>query len=247
MDVAGTKPEHFLCRLGVACVLLLALPASAAEPPKPVAHTVRNVEGWTVHVDDRLLSGADAGLGRRALHLLEGRLFEITLVVPADKVARLQQVNIWLDRTHGALKPMQYHPSAGWLASNGYSTNLARCVHIPDAAGFMSPEHYVKQPWAVLHELAHAYHDQVLGFDNPEIKAAWKQVRDSGRFESVLLWNGRKARHYALTNEKEFFAEMTEVYFGVNDFYPFNRAELKESEPAVCELLRKIWMSPAPR
>ena len=30
-------------------------------------------------------------------------------------------------------------------------------------------------------------------------------------------------RHYALTNHKEFFAEMSEAYFGMNDFFPFNR------------------------
>ena len=28
---------------------------------------------------------------------------------------------------------------------------------------------WAKHPYAVLHELAHAYHDQVLSFDNPEV------------------------------------------------------------------------------
>lgn len=39
----------------------------------------------------------------------------------------------------------------------------------------------------------------------------------------------------------EFFAEMTEAYFGVNDFFPFNRAELKENEPEIYTLLTDIW------
>lgn len=39
----------------------------------------------------------------------------------------------------------------------------------------------------------------------------------------------------------EFFAEMTEVYIGVNDFFPFNRAELKEAAPEIYELLAFIW------
>jgi hypothetical protein len=54
-------------------------------------------------------------------------------------------------------------------------------------------------------------------------------------------------RHYALTNHKEFFAEMTESYFGVNDFFPFNRAELRESEPEIYALLRDVWESPGKR
>jgi hypothetical protein len=59
-----------------------------------------------------------------------------------------------------------------------------------------------------------------------------------------LPYDGRRLRHYALTDQKEFFAEMTESYFGVNDFFPFNRAELKEAEPAIYALLRDIWEAP---
>jgi hypothetical protein len=61
----------------------------------------------------------------------------------------------------------------------------------------------------------------------------------------VLHIDGRRTRHYALTDQKEFFAEMSEAYFGMNDFFPFNRAELQEAEPDLLELLRNIW-GPAP-
>jgi hypothetical protein len=37
---------------------------------------------------------------------------------------------------------------------------------------------------------------------------------------------------------------MTEAYFGSNDFFPFNRAELQEAEPRLFDLLKAIW-SPA--
>ena len=76
---------------------------------------------------------------------------------------------------------------------------------------------------AILHELSHAYHDQVLGFDHPRIKEAYEAYKKSGRGEKVLLHDGTRTRHYALTNQMEFFAEMTESYFGSNDFFPFNR------------------------
>ena len=39
-----------------AIALLLWLPAAEPpDPPKPVSHSVRKIEGWTVRVDDRLL------------------------------------------------------------------------------------------------------------------------------------------------------------------------------------------------
>ena len=119
---------------------------------------------------------------------------------------------------------MQYHPSAGWLKGNGYSPDLAKCVHIPRAADLPTRRCINEQPWVILHELAHAYHDQVLGFDEPRVREAYEKYKASGRGDASLLYDGTRGRHYALTDEKEFFAEMTEAYFGTNDFFPFNRA-----------------------
>jgi len=218
---------------------LVALQTQAQELPK--LHTQRDIEGWSVHIDNRLLAGDDKAAGEHALRILANRLYDIKHVVPADKVKRLQKVPIWLDMSHGKLKPAQYHPSKGWLKSNGFSEDLARCVHIPVAKEFASVGHQRVQPWSVLHELAHAYHDQVLGFDHAEIKAAFERYKTGGKGVNVLHINGTKTKHYALTNEKEFFAEMTEAYFGINDFFPFNRAELKQEEPELFDLLTKIW------
>lgn len=228
--------------LVVLATLLAHASAHAQDAPAlPQSHTVRPIEGWTVHIDDRLLAGPDQAVGDRALRILANRLYDIRLILPPDKVARLQKVPIWIDATHGKLRPAQYHPSAAWLKDNGYSADLAKAVHIPVAADFAGIRHQRVQPWSVLHELAHAYHDQVLGFDDPEIRAAWARFRDSGKYEKILHIEGRKTKHYALTNPMEFFAEMTEAYFGQNDFYPFNRAELQQAEPDVYALLTKIW------
>ena len=97
------------------------------------------------------------------------------------------------------------------------------------------------QPWSILHELAHAYHDQVLGFDEPRLVAAWQQFRASGNYTSVLTSYGAMREHYGINNAKEFFAEMTESYFGSNDFFPFVAGELKQAEPGIFALLAAIW------
>ena len=81
------------------------------DSPKPTAHTSQQIEGWTVMVDNRLLTGPDKDLGDRALHLLANRLSSITLIVPADRLAKLQKVPIRLDKTNGKLVSPQYHPS----------------------------------------------------------------------------------------------------------------------------------------
>ncbi|MBA4191085.1 MAG: metallopeptidase [Planctomycetaceae bacterium] len=219
-------------------------PKKKDEPAKPTSRTDRKVEGWTVRVDDRLLKAPDDELGTRALRFLEAKLAEIKIAVPADRVKKLQTVVIVLDLTHGNLGPMQYHPGAGWLKANGYSPDLAKCVHLPRAADLATKRNVREQPWVILHELAHAYHDQVLGFEEPRIIEAYEKYKKSGHGEKTLLHNGTRVKHYALTNHKEFFAEMTESYFGGNDFFPFNRGELKETEPEIYELLAHIWESP---
>src|ERR1700722_1174936 len=65
-----------------------------AEPAKPTAHTERKLEGWTVRVDDRLLKGPEEALGTKALRFLEGKLSDITVVLPEDKLKKLQAVVI---------------------------------------------------------------------------------------------------------------------------------------------------------
>lgn len=213
----------------------------SAEQPQPTSRTARDTHGWRVLVDDRLSVGDNAALGDRAFAFLEAKLFEIKTVLPLARVKELQRFTIVLDLDCGALESMQYHPSAGWLKANGYSTDLAKCVHLPRAADLPTRRNINEQPWVILHELAHAYHDQVLGFNYPPIVAAFERYQASGRGEETLLYDGRRVRHYGLSNPKEFFAEMTEAFFGVNDFYPFNRAELQETEPELFALLSEIW------
>ena len=227
---------------------VLAAEEEKPEPVKPVSHTVRNIEGWTVEIDDRLLDEnspeENKELGELSLRLLSHQLFQIAFLLPKPKVEQLQTVKIRLDLTHGKLTSAQYHPSRGWLRANGYPESLAKCVHLPDAARFASKELHRTQPWLMLHELAHAYHDQFLerGFENPAVKEAWQTLVESGKYTKTLHIDGHETKHYALTNQMEFFAEFTESFFGMNDFFPFNRGELKTDAPEIEALLRSIWL-----
>jgi dipeptidyl-peptidase-4 len=92
-----------------------------------------------------------------------------------------------------------------------------------------------------MHELAHSYHHCVLGHGNPDIREAYDKAVESGHYESVLHINGSSRRAYALNNDKEYFAEATEAFFGTNDFYPFVRSELQKHDPDMYQVLRKLW------
>lgn len=229
--------------LSLCLVSLVTLAVThAAAPDQPASRAEQSLQGFRVRVDERLLpGGTHENAGREALLFLASKLTEVRLVVPEDKLDRLRQVTIVLDATCGDLRAMQYHPSGDWLEEHGYPRDLEKCVHLPRAADVATRRNVNEQPWVVLHELAHAYHDQVLGFDEPRILAAWQAFKADGRGQSTLLFDGSRTKHYGLTDHKEFFAEMTEAYFGSNDFQPFNRAELKTDHPAIFTLLTDIW------
>ena len=57
----------------------------------------------------------------------------------------------------------------------------------------------------------------------------------------MLRIGGSKEKHYALTNDQEYFAEATEAYFGTNDFYPYVRSEPREYDERGYRTLEKIW------
>jgi len=194
-------------------VLLAAAPCLCSDNDKPqpqrqqIEHTRQNIEGWTVQIDTRLLDSKQE-TGREALKLLANRLHSATLVIPAEPLARLQEVPIWIDLDH-RLGAMQYHPNAKWLEDHGYDRRMAKAVHIPDARRFIDIQRSNDQPSVVIHEFAHAYHDRVLGFDHPKIKGAYRQAVQEGRYASVLHISGKTKRHYALRDHKEYFAEAT--------------------------------------
>jgi hypothetical protein len=225
-------------------LLSLALTSLGDEPPKPrpfvptSSYEDRSIEGWTVHVNKTLL-GERVELGREALRLLEMKLYEIRRVAPPAALRKLQEVPIWLGVDDGHAPCAEYHPSRDWLVKNGYNPDKARSVEIGNAARFL--EWSKDQPMMVLHELSHAYHDQVLGKGHAGIRSAYQNAVKAGLYDSVLRANGKTEKAYALVNDQEYFAEASEAFFGTNDFFPFVRVELQKHDPEAFRVLKEVW------
>jgi hypothetical protein len=235
-------------RLALPLVALLAMSAlaTADEPAKdrPPYDTIeryekRRIEGWVVLVNRDLLDREHDALREQTLRVLAEHLFRVTRVVPAPALEKLRKIPIWVELNHPRHPCMCYHVSPDWLREHGMNPQKAKCVEIANAKNFLVWT--IAQPWMVLHELAHGYHDQVLGYDNADVNRCYRQAVKAKNYDEVLHINGQKRRHYALTNAREYFAEASEAYFGTNDFYPFVRAELRQHDPAGYELMRKVW------
>jgi hypothetical protein len=221
-----------------ACLYLLVSAGAVADTPTKSAHEARSIEGFTVEIDKSLLQKGDA-LGAAAVRLLEVKLYDITRVVPSAALAKLRTVAIRLDREDPATTCACYHPSKTWLVEHGFDATLERHVHLANATKFL--EWSKDQPSMVLHELAHAYHDQVLGYTDRRVLDTFAKAVASKHYESVLHSNGSMEKHYALSNEQEYFAETTEAWFGTNDMYPFVRPELAQFDPDAAKLMSEVW------
>jgi len=201
-------------------------------------YTPHEIEGWDVLVSEQLDTD-HLYLAKDTLRLLKSHLYQIGRVLPEKTLTKLQRIKIWLEQEEGDHTCICYHSDADWLMKQGRNPDKAGALEITDAEAFLRWTH--DQPWMVLHELAHAYHHQVLGHDNKLIQAALDAAKQGGQYKKVLHIDGETRRHRAINCVQEYFAESTEAFYGTNDFYPFVRAELKQHDPQVYKLIEQLW------
>ena len=203
-------------------------------------YTPQLVEGWTVYVSDDLNEQRPEET-EGALALLRAQCVKVINVVPPEAVAELQKVRLWLSLPSGDRRPRaEFHPSKDWLIEHGMHPEKEKGVEFSNTA--ILEREIIRMPMLLLHELAHAYHNLVLGFDHPDILRLYNKAKANGSYERVKRHNREPQKAYAITNHKEYFAECTEAYFGENDYYPFNSRELKEHDPEMYDLLTEIWI-----
>lgn len=235
-------------RLFAALLLICAAgPARATEADEAKGrfdptdrYRPQSIEGWTILVSDRF-AGEEAKLLEEVTAELRKQLVATIEVVPAASVEQLRKIPIWVEVDNPLFPCMCYHPDERWLKAHGVNPEKTGAVELANARNFLS---WTKQqPWMVLHELAHGYHDRFVegGYENKTIAGALEVSKAAGRYGEVDHVAGKKREHYAATNPMEFFAEGTEAYFGKNDFFPFERGELQEYDPAAVTVLEELW------
>ncbi|MDP6546997.1 MAG: hypothetical protein QGH60_23730, partial [Phycisphaerae bacterium] len=120
----------------------------------------------------------------------------------------------------------------GWLKKMDFHPGKHKCVEYSRAASLVMIRRGKRTAIILLHELAHAYHDQVLSFNDPDILAAHKRAREGGKYPR----NDRVVR----ADHKEFFAGVSTRYFGTKG----EREALVERDPILLKKLQKVWGKP---
>jgi len=203
------------------------------EPTRSYEHL--EIEGWAVRISNNYSNYPDKK--KLILNEIQKQLKAINTRVPQSALSNLEKTVFWIEYQSRPEKGASYHPSRNWLIKNG---------HNPDKAGGIELQFnfYLwrkEQPWIALHELSHAYHHKHLGHDNSMVLRAFEKARLSSQYNSVEHVNGRTKKAYAMNNKKEYFAELSEAYFGYNDQEPFDRNTLKSFDPIGFQMVQTLW------
>lgn len=226
----------------ISVLLLTALTQQPAFVHSPTAEYKKlELAGFTVLASPAVM--ADKRAAEQAISMLGTKLNEVRRVVPGAAFEKLVRVKIWIERDNPDNKGAVYHPSAGWLKDHGYNLDKEKCVEIGNIRNFVDWATRT-QPMMVLHEFAHAYHHQVVGHGDKKVRSAFELATKAGTYDRVMFVSGGEKKAYALTNFMEYFAESSEAYFGVNDFYPFNRWQLLSADRPMYEALVAAWGFP---
>ncbi len=208
--------------------------------------------GFRVLVNDAVVAHPAESAAVQAA--VRTQLAEIERLFGPERLVRLKSgVRIWIeweqrDSARRPRGPAEFHPYRDWLAANGYLVAKENGLEINDTRMFLAAANG-QQPFAMMHELAHAYDFLVLGAEQGAIQQAYAAALASGRYASVWRMgdNSRPQRAYALADRREYFSELTEAYLGMNDFFPHVREQLQETDPQGYALMVRVWGPPAAR
>lgn len=219
-------------------------PIEEPEPELPAEDKYIDLSfsGFIVKINERYTDEHDAKI---AIDFIEEDLKKIVKLLPEHALEVMRPRPIWLEkniRTDGAA---WYHISRDWLISQDMNPEKEKSVEINNYVNYVDWSK-LNQPLMLLHELAHLYHDLGITFDHPEVLAAYNNAITNNLYLDIERHDGygrysTVARAYALNNHHEYFAELSEAYFGENDFFPFTREELMDYDPMGYEVIDKIW------
>jgi len=222
----------------------------------PVAAPLGEYERVDLAGFEVLVEPAVLETGREWRRVRAALLFDlevVAMVLPEEGLERVRGTPIVVTRFTPARPDWEgasaacLHVSEDWLVSHGFDAERTGVVEILHMDRYLLWR--AEQPMMLLHELAHAYHLGLEGgYGEGRIAGAYEAAMSAGLYDAVghvLAEEGRARRGYAATNPQEYFAELSEAYFGRNDFFPFTREDLAVHDPAGLEVVEAVWGVPA--
>jgi hypothetical protein len=243
----GPKPQSGKAALPTATLL--------AQPVPGYRHV--RMEGFDLLINREVFAhSGDAQYKRKPLDVLELELGTINRVVPPRIAKVLRKIVVWVEwdeKDDPDIKNVvaKYYTAWGetarlWVLNSNKHPGKLNNVEIISMRNLTAGN----QPGSaatrrvILHELCHAVHINLLGIDNPYIKAAYQQAMERKLYEESTDTLGQKVVPYARTNAVEYFAELSGAYLDKQYYYPHTRDDLEKHDPLGYQVMERVWGTP---
>lgn len=219
--------------------------ATRADKSEPVpGRKLKKIEGFTFLISDEALRADASGYERPPLAVLEYECKLLTKMLSPKAVDALRRLTVFVDWDEsvtvsngrsGVALASYFGGTPQQSARDGKHPLQAKTVTIHTLRALTEqrqPKFDTRYGCLLLHEFAHAVHDQLFGYDHPGIRAAYEQGMERRLYDKEF---------YAATNAREFFAEMSCAYLDRLHYFPHNREELKKHDPVTFKTLETVW------
>jgi hypothetical protein len=218
----------------------------------PDGYDRRELEGFTVYVNKDVAKHPFDRFGRQPLTVLERELNDLRRILVPRIVSVLQEVPVWVqwDETSPLMPKalaLYYHRgSAASLREQHADARKAGCIEVLSLRilGEQRAPGTALQQIVILHEMAHAVQDRLVGYDNPELEATFQQAVERKLYDEVNDRFGRRGKAYARTNSAEYFAEISCAFLDSCNYYPFNYMQLQGYDPVGFAFVERVWKHP---
>lgn len=192
----------------------------------------------------QVLVNPDVANDPRRLNAIFNRLVEQLHIAHEQmgekNFAAVKGVSIWVERNTSPDKASWFLQNLPWLNSIGANPDKFLGIEIANVDNYLDWTRTM-QPSLLIHEMAHFYHYTILGKEDARVIAAYQNAKATGLYLCVKHVGGATVRAYAIDNLFDYFAELSEAYFGSNDYYPFNRGQLATYDPVGYRMMTQVW------
>ncbi|HEX4589538.1 MAG TPA: hypothetical protein VH120_06395, partial [Gemmataceae bacterium] len=228
--------------------------AYGAEIPggTPDGYERREMEGFTVYINKEVFKHPVDRFGRHPLTVLERELNDLRRILVPRIVSVLQEAPVWAewDRTSrwmpNALALYYHRGSESVLREHDIDERKSGCIEVLSLRilGEQRSPGTALQQIVILHEMAHAVQDRMIGWDNPELLATFQQAVERKLYDEVNDRFGRRTRAYARSSPAEYFAEVSCAFLDSCNYFPFNYSQLQGYDPAGFAFVERVWKHP---
>jgi hypothetical protein len=204
--------------------------------------TYSPVAGYSIHImaEDALIEEAP-GVLKKASDKLDRTMAEAVRQFPSQVHGEFAGITYYLftgdEANTGGRRGGQWYFRRG----NSVSKRFDDSIVVRSASLYLKHSHGSAVATGV-HELAHAYYYYHRRMFAQKTRDAYQNALSNGLYRNTKTKTGYPIiKAYALTNEREYFAELSKTYLYKSSTFPFTRQELEQYDPMGYQLMRNVY------